>query len=207
MSRTKPIVMDFDDYCDATAPKLDLLCRLKDRMPNLQVTLFAIPRRCSPAAIRDVKILGDWVALGMHGWRHTLGECWSWTKDEALAKMRLAAAMGIDAGVFRAPQWVLDAETYYAAAELGWAVADHKDFRVLGTGCRVYTYNKPIWNPPYTRVHGHLPNVCRNGIEEAFDQFVFRKDATFVPLTEAAAVDTTQAVAPSTLLMERGRSA
>lgn len=188
MSRThRPIVLDFDDYCDATVPKLDYLYRLKDKMPGLRCTLFAIPAKCSDATIMAAK-KHDWISLGMHGWRHTLGECWSWTKEEAMTKMKLAEEMGINARVFRAPMWVIDAEVYYAARELGWAVADHKDFRVLKTGVRTYTYNRPIHAPAWTRVHGHLPNVCDNGIEEAFDRFVFPADSTFRDVAEVAEV-------------------
>jgi hypothetical protein len=100
--------------------------------------------------------------------------------------MKLAIEMGIDGRVFRAPHWVIDAETYYAARDLGWVIADHKDSRVLNSGARTYTYNKPIWNPPWTRVHGHLPNVCGNGIEEAFHRFVFPEDSVFLDITEVA---------------------
>lgn len=185
----KPIVFDLDDYCDAVVGKLDYLYRLKEKMPALRCTLFAIPAKCSAATIAEAK-KHEWISLGMHGWRHTLGECWSWTKEEAVEKMKAAEDMGIDARVFRAPMWIIDAEVYYAAEELGWAIADHKDFRILGSGVRTYTYNKPTWNPAWTRVHGHLPNVCDNGIEEAFERFVFPADAEFRDVAEVAAVDT-----------------
>lgn len=195
----KPIVMDFDDYCNATVSKLPDLYRLKEKMPNLLVTLFTVPGKCSPATIATVK-QHDWITLGMHGWRHTLGECWSWTSEEAAAKMKLALEMGIDGRVFRAPHWIIDAETYYAAKDLDWVIADHKDFRVLNSGCRVYTYNKPVWNPRYARIHGHLPNVCGNGISEAFGRFVFAPDSTFVKLTDAAEVDEARPLPPPTEL-------
>lgn len=180
----RPALMDFDDYCDATAAKLDYLYRLKEKMPGLKVTLFAIPMKCSDTTILRVK-QHDWITLGMHGWRHTLSECWSWTSEEAVAKMQLAANMGIDGRVFRAPGWVIDAQTYYAAADLGWVVADHKDYRVTGSKARTYTYNEPMAAPKWTRVHGHLPNVCDNGIEEAFDSFLLPAASEFMFIEEA----------------------
>lgn len=187
MKRVKPIVMDFDDLCDNTRAKLALVARLKEKLPGAKVTLFAIPARCSKETIAEAKSLGEWVQLGMHGWEHTLGECWGWTKEEALSKMKLAQDMGIDAKVFRAPKWVIDVETYMAAKELGWVIADHKDFRILNSGCRTYTYNRPLRVPKYTCVHGHLPNVSGNGIEEEFSTFAgLNPEAPFITVFEAA---------------------
>lgn len=183
-SKGKAIVMDFDDLCDNTVNKLEYLCKLKDLMPGLKCTLFTIPGRTSASTISAVKSLGDYVQLGMHGWIHVLGECFAWTSEEALMKMQMAEEMGIDGKVFRAPKWVLDAEIYHAAKELGYVVADHKDYRVLGSGARTYTYNMPLRDPPYLRVHGHLPNVSGNGIEEHFEDFVFDKDSQFKHITE-----------------------
>lgn len=186
MNTDKPICMDFDDLCDATVGKLDLIAKLKTAMPNLKLTLFAIPARCSPTTIACARSLGPWVSLGMHGWRHTLGECWSWTSEDALARMQAARDMGIDGGVFRAPRWLIDAETYMAAKEMDWVIADHKDNRILGTGARTYTYNQPLRNPKWTRVHGHLPNVSGNGIEDHFQDFIFPPTSTFLHITEIA---------------------
>ena len=185
----KPVVMDFDDLCDATRPKLDLIERLKEKMPGLKVTLFTIPARTSPETIRVAKLLGDWVSLGVHGWRHTLGECWSWTHEDARARMEASLEMGIDGKVFRAPKWVIDAETYYAAKELGWVIADHKDYRVLGSGALTYTYNRPLRRMAYTPVHGHLPNVSGNGIAETFDKFVFPPETEFLLIPDVARKD------------------
>jgi hypothetical protein len=183
-SHSKPIILDFDDLCDNTVEKLGWISRLKDRMPELKVTLFTIPARTSDATIRQARDLGPWVALGMHGWIHTLGECWSWTREDAVARMQAAAGRGIDAGVFRAPKWVIDAETYLAARDLDWVIADHRDFRVGGTGARTYTYNATLRNPPWIRVHGHLPDVSGNGIAEHFDDFLASPESTFRLITE-----------------------
>ena len=188
MKQPKPVVMDFDDLCDNTRGKLALVAKLREKMPGCKVTLFAIPARCSKETIAEAKSLGDWVTLGMHGWRHTLGECWGWTSEEALDKMKRAFDMGIDGKVFRAPKWVIDKETYDAAKELDWVVADHKDFRILGSGCRVYTYNRSLRDPLWTRCHGHLPNTSGNGIEETFDKFIFTPDTEFMNIVDIAEV-------------------
>lgn len=182
----RPVVMDFDDLTSGTMRKLDLVVKLKKLMPALDVTLFAIPCRLTRDDVHAAKSLGPWLHLGMHGWEHTLGECWTWSDDEAEEKMRRAFDAGIDAKVFRAPKWVIDADTYAAAKRLGWVIADHKDWRILGTGCRTYTYNEPLQNPRFTRTHGHLPNVSGNGIEEAFRSFIFTPETSFMSLFDAA---------------------
>jgi hypothetical protein len=168
----KPVVLDFDDLCDATRPKLAYIARLREKMPTVKVTLFTIPARCSAATIAEAKSLGDWVALAPHGWRHGFGECLSWTQEEAMAKIKLAQDKGIDAPSFRAPGWLLNDEVYAACASLGIVVADHAGFRVLGSTASTYTYNKALRNPRYMRLHGHLPNVSGNGIEDHFDEFI-----------------------------------
>lgn len=185
---SRPICMDFDDLASTTMSKLDLVCKLKQAMPALEVTLFAIPAKLTDDDIRAAKSLGPWVHLGMHGWAHTLGECWSWAQQEAEDKMKMALDRGIDARVFRAPRWVIDAETYRAAKALDWVIADHKDYRVIGSGARVYTYNKALRNPPATRVHGHLPDIGSNGIAEAYRTFIFPPTSTFTTIPAIAEI-------------------
>ena len=181
--------MDFDDLADSTVAKLEHVARLKDRMPALKVTLFAIPAKCSDATIAAAKALGDWVALAPHGHAHTLGECYSMTDDEIVEKIEWAASRGIDAPAFRAPRWILDLGVYEACKRLDYTVADHKDYRILGTSAKVYTYNKPLRDPAYTRVHGHLPNVSNNGIAEHFHEFVFPNATEFKFVHEVGASD------------------
>ena len=180
--------MDFDDLCDNTRSTLEYVARLKEKMPNALVTLFTIPARTSPETIAEAKSLGEWVTLGMHGWEHTLAECWTWSEADALDRMKRALDMGIDGKVFRAPKWVIDADTYLAAKSLGWVIADHKDWRILNTGCRVYTYNSMLRSPLYTRVHGHLPDVSGNGIVKAFHSFLFDPASEFTSVFDAAEV-------------------
>ena len=171
---SKPaVVMDFDDLCDQYDP-YDLLMTLKENEPNVKVTLFTIPMRCSSGLLRRYRSHRDWIELAMHGWWHTTGETLSWTREEALDKMKQAASMGIDAQGFKAPKWIIDPVVYNAAAELGWYVADHKSnrWRIPTSGERIFISDLRLRDGKQRRLHGHTRNVCDNGIEEAFNLFM-----------------------------------
>lgn len=145
------VIVDFDDYCDATFHTLSLLEDLKLSNPTFKVTLFTIPMRCAPETIHAAKTLdqkygGNWLQLAPHGWRHTRGECLAWTSEEAEDKITRAANMGIDAPIFRAPAWLLNDETGEACAKMKYAL-----------------YNPGVMGIK-NYVHGHLTNVLDNNI-------------------------------------------
>ncbi len=181
MKRT--FCVDFDDYCDATVHELEVLSELKDRFPEIKVTLFTIPQRTSASTIEKAKDLGDWVQLAPHGWRHTRGECLAWSDEEARDKIELAREKGIDAPVFRAPGWLLDADTYTACKKLDYVVASHKTFRIPNTGAREYVYNMHLpGGNKFRGVHGHVTPVSDNYIRDMLSagQFNFPIDSSFV---------------------------
>jgi hypothetical protein len=169
----KSYCVDFDDFCDATASELKYITQLKNDYPNFKVTLFTIPMRTSDSTIKLAKDLGDWVQLAPHGWRHTRGECLAWTDVEAETKIKLAADRGIDAPVFRAPAWLIDADTYTACAKLGYVVASHSTFRVPSTGTPEYIYNG-LNSGLYKGVHGHLTNCGFDYIGDDYEAGKFK---------------------------------
>jgi len=171
-SRPK-VIMDFDDLCDAYDP-FNMLCTLKENDPEFKVTLFTIPMRCSKQLLKKYDKEKEWIELAMHGWWHTYGETLSWTKEEALDKMRISMDMGIDGKGFKAAKWVIDPIVYEAAKELGWYVADHKTnrYRIPSEGERIYISDLRLRDGKERRLHGHTRNVCDNGIEEAFPLFM-----------------------------------
>ena len=161
--------VDFDDLTDATVDTLDVLLDVKSQYPTFKVTLFTIPRRTSAFTIKQAKSLGDWVALAPHGWRHTRGECFAWTDDEAHAKILAAKDMGIDAPIFRAPGWCLDGHVYEACRALNYVVASHETFRIPNTGVPEYVYNLHLGKKRGIRsIHGHLTPVAGNFIRDMF---------------------------------------
>ena len=178
--RKKPFCVDFDDLCDATADKLSILCKLKEKYEDFKVTLYVIPIRTSAKTIAEAKALGDWLQLAPHGWRHTRGECLSWTDEEAKEKIELARDMGIDAPIFRAPAWLIDYDTYLACNSLSYTIASHKMFRIPNTETPEYIYN--IASKIYRGVHGHLTPVQNNQIDKMLDfgSLSFKSDAKFV---------------------------
>lgn len=146
-------VVDFDDLCDATVGTLDTLDEMKARVPGLKVTLFAIPKRTSEATVAAVRALNakydaPWLQLAPHGWRHTRGECLSWTSEEAVDKITRAQKQFGDlcAPLFKAPAWLLDGETYEACDKMGVTV-----YNPGHLGIKNY-------------VHGHLSNTAGNYI-------------------------------------------
>lgn len=163
------VVVDFDDYCDATVHTLDLLADIKRAHPKFKVTLFAIPARCSSTTIEmakhvDAKYGGNWLQLAPHGWRHTRGECYYWTSEEAIDKITRAANRGIDAPLFKAPAWLINDETVAACKSINYIV----------------------YNPGHlgieNYVHGHLSDTTGNFIYDmlAQGQLTFAPDCEFL---------------------------
>ena len=179
----KTYCVEFDDLCDNVAEDAyEQLSLLHDKYPQVKVTLFTIPQRTSDETIHKFKSL-PWIKLAPHGWRHTRGECLGWSKEEAIDKIMLANERGIDAPTFRAPAWLIDRDIYAACSELGYAVADHKDFRLNYTDVQVYTYNNFLGKKPKVRgIHGHLTSVCDNYIGDMLTdgRLTFSDKATFM---------------------------
>lgn len=190
--------VDFDDLCDAVAGEFGKLVKLKEKYPKFKVTLFTIPKRISDKTIAEVKLANfqcgwdEWVQLAPHGWRHTRGECLSWTAEESADKIKAAHKMGIDAPVFRAPAWLIDGDVYTACDELNVVVASHAKFRVPNTGVKEYIYNNKY--NEFHSVHGHLTPVSGNYIGDMLDdtrlrfpenaEFAFPQDLAMVQLGE-----------------------
>ena len=192
--------VDFDDYCDATVDTLEVLRDLREHHSTFKVTLFAIPKRCSPFTIASARALYPWLQLAPHGWRHTRGECLGWTDEEAHAKLVAARDMGIDAPIFRAPGWLIDGDTYTACSTLDYAIASHSTYRIPHTGVREYVYNL---RTPSTRqlraIHGHLTPVAGNHIRDMLTdgRLTFATDSTFTHLPDIASVITATPLEPT----------
>ncbi len=181
------VVFDLDDFHD-TNHNLPLLLDLKRRFPNLKVTLFCIPSKCSIPFIQSLKDrYGQWMEFAVHGWHHdtehgTAQESNYWTKEEANHYLQLAEDMGIFVKGFRAPGWNINHETYEVLAERGYWVADHKDHD---------RWVAEIKLPRYTtghlaEVHGHIQQCNMNGLLDlATVKCNFHRDTTFRFVSEA----------------------
>jgi hypothetical protein len=158
-------VFELDDFYD-TNNNLPILLNLKERFPDLKVTLFCIPSKCSIQFISELKRKYDWMDFAVHGWFHdTRGlnaqESNFWTTEEANTFLDRAEAMGVFSKVFRAPGWNINIETYRVLIERGYIIAEHLGHdRWAELGGKRYTTGHLM------EVHGHVQNVNMNGLEE-----------------------------------------
>jgi hypothetical protein len=157
------VLVDFDDYCE-DQNRLDLLGQLREINPAFRCTVFAIPARGSEEFWRSTP---DWIELAVHGWEHPHPrEAEAWTYEQASFVM--AYCNELFAHGFKAPGWQISDDTYSALQARGWWVADHwenNQRRPIGQLSHVIA-------PDYATVgdhwHGHIQNVCGNGLEETF---------------------------------------
>jgi hypothetical protein len=175
------VIFDLDDFAlPAERNCLPELLKLKEKFPNLKVTLFAIPfyedKTQNLFFNRVVDKYGDWIELGVHGYYHDSNfECKEWGYDEALKKIEKAYNFGCFRKLFKAPGWQISRDTYSACKKLDFIVADHKESVYTEPGVpnserrpkylSVYEIDHP-W-----MVHGHTWNCVGNGIYELVERW------------------------------------
>lgn len=165
------MIVDFDDFHEQSN-RLDLLRQLRTANPLFRCTVFAIPAFGSDQFWNHVP---DWIELAVHGYQHgdpptDGGECKNWGADE----MRGVIALKPDRFVegFKAPGWQISDGCYEALNEAGWWVADqpYNDTR-RPSGLRTHRLGDgDHW-------HGHIQNVCGNGLEETLPVLLERVTA------------------------------
>lgn len=158
------LVIDLDDFHNNNH-RLDLLHKLRDINPLFKCTVFAIPKLCTPDFLLS---LPHWIEVCPHGEYHpTPTECehWGYTQSyhylESLEKDPYQWPH-----IWKSPGWQTSPELYKALADRKWAIADHPDgYRKRPTEMAYYDFSKQPggW-------HGHIQNVCGNGLEESFTQ-------------------------------------
>lgn len=170
------MIVDFDDFHEGDH-RLDLLHTLREANPLFRCTLFAIPALGSDEFWESVP---DWCELAVHGWEHPDPyECEDWDVYEALILMGKVPLRFVNG--FKAPGWQISDGTYQALIEAGWWVADHwdnDDRRPDGILTHRITPAAGAGNDP-DHWHGHIGNVCGNGIAETFPEVLRRvREAT-----------------------------
>lgn len=176
------VVLEFDDFSPVNH-RLDLFRRLRNRFPEFKVSLFTVPNQDGqypldryPEWCREVREL-DFLELCVHGLTHTYnefachGRFLSGQRLRDAERLFLASKLPFQK-IFRAPRWQINDGGYSALSDLDYAVADHPQ-RMTPSELRCYQYNWSINEPlptyPVLRGHGHVQNVCDNGLEECFD--------------------------------------
>lgn len=171
----------FDDFAGTDDRNcLPELLFLKEKFPNLKVTLFAIPfyeNKGQDGFLNQVKEkYGDWIQLGVHGWTHHSNfECKEWTYEDAERCLIQSEQMDCFELLFKAPGWQISRDTYMVCKNRGYIVADHKESVYTEPGVpnkerrpkhlKVYEIDHP-W-----MVHGHTWNCVGNGISELIEKW------------------------------------
>ena len=163
------MIVDFDDFAEHDN-RLDFLHQLHDANPAFRCTLFAIPALGTDTFWDSVP---DWCELAAHGWAHPHSrEAEHWTHEDAVDV--LLACPGRFVEGFKAPGWQISDGTYQAIMELGWWVADHWENNPRRpSGIRAHVI-APDYRITADHWHGHIGNVCGNGIEETFPELLAR---------------------------------
>src|SRR5574338_366816 len=157
------MVFDWDDFSEDNH-RYDLLLQLKELRPDFRCTLFAVPGLGSEQFWSDVP---DWIELAVHDWLHPHPyECsrWSYGRMEALLDHPIVEEFFVQG--FKAPGWQISDDCYRVLLDRGWWVADqHLEDKRRPAGLRTYFYEDGNW-------HGHIQDVCGNGLEETWDRVV-----------------------------------
>lgn len=160
------IVVDFDDFYE-NHNKLDRLHQLKELNPLFRCTVFAVPGCGSDQFWSAVP---RWIELAVHGWVHPDAyECLHWNRDRMERLLDEPVVRKHFVNGFKAPGWQISDACYAVLEERGWWVADqHLEDARRPTTLRTYLYeDNGGW-------HGHIQDVCGNGIEETWHQLVER---------------------------------
>ena len=159
------VICDFDDFHERNH-KLDRLNELKAINPAFKCTLFAVPGLGSADFWASVP---DWCELVVHGWLHPDPyECQNWTYERTKQAMETRPDRFVRG--FKAPGWQISDSSYAALLDAGWWVADqHLEDERRPKGLRTYFYEDGE-----DRWHGHIQNVCGNGIEETWGELTER---------------------------------
>jgi hypothetical protein len=180
------VIVDFDDFTEHTH-RLDLLERLRDANPAFRCTLFAVP------ALGDDRFwssVPEWCELAVHGWLHPHPrECQDWSAERMRELIAAKPERFVDG--FKAPGWQISDGCYEALVEAGWWVADHYENdgrRPAGLRAHVISRTAASGGDP-AHWHGHIPDVCGNGIWETFPRLIDRVRAaeSFELVSEAVA--------------------
>lgn len=111
----------------------------------------------------------EWCELVVHGWEHPDPyECSQWSKErmeDLIFEIETNSAYNRFALGFKAPGWQISDGCYEALAEAQWWVADqhYNDDRRPPSLYYHCEGDGDHW-------HGHIQDVCGNGIEETWDE-------------------------------------
>ena len=172
------LILDFDDFSEKNRG-IFYLEILKKINPKFKVTLFTVPDKTSDKFIRLVEQYYDYIELVPHGYFHSYKECAGW--DYELANKRLDEIEDrFSIKGFKAPFWETSKGLYAALSERGYWIADHdRNDRTRPNKIPCYKLGERSW-------HGHIQNVCGNGLKERFGELteLVKKEKDFLFVSE-----------------------
>ncbi len=145
------ILFDLDDYyTEGENNCLEELNKMKDKYPNLKVTLFTIIGKCDPS---QLILLSDiqWIQLAAHGHDHDKNsEVMDWDSAQWYRVINEYEEFGFQ-HIFKAPNWEMSKLGYQVLKDLKWAVAVRKNqIKDVPEGLFYYCFENE-----YDAVHGH----------------------------------------------------
>lgn len=182
------IVLDLDDFysCNHQFAKLD---KLNDHFDNFKVTVFSIATCMPEDWVKFDVFPRKYLNMAIHGYYHTFWECHNWDKITALRSITDAEESWTVKG-FKAPFWIDSRGTLEACKHLDYWMAlnvEEPPYSRVPDGLKIYIHDYDIahipttWDKEYLKLHGHIQNVCGNGIDECFDNLIkLPKDTEFV---------------------------
>jgi hypothetical protein len=163
------MVYDWDDH----HPKNDAMpwmLRLKEINPAFKATLFAVPGLGTDEFWDSHP---DWIELAVHGWLHPDPyECAEWSYERTVQAIETKPKAFVTG--WKSPGWQISNATYEALLDRDWWVADqHLEDHRRPVKLRTYLYEDGNW-------HGHVQDVCGNGLRETWGEVVERVSSTEV---------------------------
>ena len=157
------MTFDFDDFSE-TNHLLHRLEELKRANPLFRCTVFAVPGLGSDSFWASVP---RWIELAVHGWTHPDPyECVHWDRGRMEQLLAEPIVRKHFVNGFKAPGWQISDDCYQVLLDRGWWVADqHLEDNRRPPGLPTYFYEDGGW-------HGHIQDVCGNGIEESWGRLV-----------------------------------
>jgi hypothetical protein len=186
MKKERWVALEADDF-NPVNHRLDVLRKLRDRYDDFKITMFTVPwdiryeTEKGGAPITDERFTewvnivrhgvdDGWLEIAVHGLTHAPREFEGMEKKQADARITFAEKFLKDAKIpfvkiFKAPQWLLSEEAKKAVEDRGYKVVEDG----------YYNWNfKDDFPVELDEVigHGHVQNVCDNGLDEALLRLV-----------------------------------
>lgn len=155
------MIFDFDDFYDANQG-MSHLEALRECNAGFKCTVFAVPAKCSAEML---VVLPPWIEVAVHGLHHnTARESEKWTREDMHRALDIAEQLPRFVKGFKAPGWQISDACYDVLNERGYWVADqpYNNDRRPGD-LPSYVIGEGSW-------HGHIQNVCGNGLVETFPE-------------------------------------